>query len=99
MLRAGGIRMTATGAAAKAEARNQASWRTPAVVVTCGCCDRHALAFGPRSALGFFLTPMSAANGWGRDVFALAFALQSLLYGAGATVSPARWRIASGRGG
>jgi MFS family permease len=41
------------------------------------------IGFGPRSAFGFFLTPMSAANGWGRDVFALAFALQNLLWGIG----------------
>jgi len=33
--------------------------------------------------MGFFLTPMSQANGWGRDVFALAFALQNLLWGIG----------------
>ena len=47
-----------------------------------GGCLIAMLAFGPRSALGFFLTPMSAANGWGRDVFALAIAMQTLLYGA-----------------
>jgi MFS family permease len=76
----GRIRMTAT-AAAEAEARKPANWRTPAVVITCGCLIA-MLAFGPRSALGFFLTPMSTENGWGRDVFALAIALQSLLYGA-----------------
>ncbi len=40
------------------------------------------LGFGPRSTLGFFLTPMSSANGWGRDVFALALAIQMLLWGA-----------------
>ena len=40
------------------------------------------IGFGPRSALGFFLTPMSAANGWGREVFALSVAMQTLLYGA-----------------
>src|SRR5262249_9301581 len=32
--------------------------------------------------LGFFLTPMSNAHGWGRDVFALALAIQMLLWGA-----------------
>src|SRR5262249_39115897 len=32
--------------------------------------------------LGFFLTPMSSAHGWGRDVFALALAIQMLLWGA-----------------
>ena len=58
-----------------------ASWRTPAVILLCGCLIA-LLGFGPRSALGFFLTPMSSANGWGRDVFALALAIQMLLWGA-----------------
>ena len=40
------------------------------------------LSFGPRSTMGFFLTPQSQANGWGRDVFALALAIQMLLWGA-----------------
>ena len=62
-------------------AQSPATWRTPAVVIACGCLIA-ALAFGPRSALGFFLTPMSSANHWGRDVFALALALQNLLWGA-----------------
>jgi len=57
------------------------AWRTPAVIVVCGCLIS-LIGFGPRSALGFFLTPMSNANGWERDVFALAVALQTLLYGA-----------------
>ncbi|HKS65438.1 MAG TPA: MFS transporter [Xanthobacteraceae bacterium] len=56
------------------------TWRTPAVIILCGCLIS-LIGFGPRSAFGFFLTPMSAANGWGRDVFALAFALQNLLWG------------------
>ena len=58
------------------------SWRTPAVIVLCGCLVS-MLSFGPRATLGFFLTPQSQANGWGRDVFALAFALQNLLWGIG----------------
>jgi MFS family permease len=40
-----------------------------------------ALAFGPRSGLGFFLTPLSTANHWGRDVFAFALAVQNLVWG------------------
>jgi MFS family permease len=59
----------------------KADWRSPVVLVIGGCLVA-MLAFGPRSALGFFLTPLSTANGWGRDVFALAIATQSLLYGA-----------------
>ena len=40
------------------------------------------IGFGPRSTLGFFLTPMSHDQGWGREVFALSVAIQTLLYGA-----------------
>jgi MFS family permease len=66
--------MTSDGAA-------RMSWRTPAVVVICGCLIA-TISFGPRSALGVFLTPLSSQHGWGRDVFSLAIAIQSLLYGA-----------------
>ena len=59
-----------------------ASWRTPAVIVLCGCLIG-LLTFGPRSAAGQFLTPLSLANGWGRDVFSMAFAIQNLLWGIG----------------
>ncbi len=58
------------------------SWRTPAVVLLCGCLIG-VLGFGPRSSLGLFLTPMSSANGWGRDVFGLAMAIQMLVWGIG----------------
>ncbi len=58
-----------------------AIWRTPAVILLCGCLIS-AFSFGPRSALGFFLSPISIANGWGRDVFSLAVAIQMLLWGA-----------------
>jgi MFS family permease len=57
-------------------------WRTPIVVVICGCLIA-LISFGPRSSLGFFLTPMSQANHWGRDVFAFALAIQNLLWGIG----------------
>lgn len=58
------------------------TWRTPLVIVLCGCVIA-LLAFGPRSALGQFLTPMSLAFGWGREVFSLALAIQNLLWGLG----------------
>ena len=57
-------------------------WRTPLVILICGCLIG-LIAFGPRSTFGFFLTPMTAANGWGRDVFSLALAIEMLLWGAG----------------
>ena len=57
-------------------------WRTPTVVVVCGCLIA-MISFGPRSSLGFFLTPLSQTNHWGRDVFAFAVAIQNLLWGIG----------------
>ncbi len=65
-----------------------ASWRTPAVILAFGCVIA-VIAFGPRSTLGFFLTPISSLNGWGRDVFGFAIALQNLLWGAGQPFSGA----------
>src|SRR5215468_2181299 len=58
------------------------SWRIPIVIVLSGCLIS-VLTFGPRSSLGLFLTPLSRANGWGRDVFAFALAIQNLLWGVG----------------
>src|SRR3954447_23450487 len=57
-------------------------WRTPAFVVGCGCVIA-LLSFGPRSALGQFLTPLSVSGNWGRDVFSFAIAIQNLLWGIG----------------
>ena len=57
-------------------------WRTPAVVLVVGSIIA-MVSFGPRSALGFFLTPMSQEFHWGRDVFSMAVAIQNLLWGVG----------------
>jgi MFS family permease len=57
-------------------------WRSPLVVVTCGCLIA-MIGFGPRSSLGFFLTPLSQANHWDREVFSIALAIQNLLWGIG----------------
>jgi MFS family permease len=55
-------------------------WRTPIVIVLCGSLIA-MMSFGPRSTLGLFLSPQSQVNGWGRDVFGLALAIQNLLWG------------------
>src|SRR6185312_2332625 len=57
-------------------------WRTPAVVLVVGSIIA-MVSFGPRSALGFFLSPMSQEFHWGRDVFSMALAIQNLLWGLG----------------
>jgi MFS family permease len=59
-----------------------ASWRTPLVIMICGCAIG-LLGFGPRSSLGFFIQPMSGEFSWGRDIFGLALAIQNLLWGLG----------------
>lgn len=40
-----------------------------------------ALSLGLRHAFGLFLQPVSMANGWGREVFGFAIALQNLVWG------------------
>src|SRR5919198_1297824 len=65
-----------------APASRSSNWRTPAVIILCGCAIG-MLGFGPRSALGFFLQPISHEFAWGRDVFGLALAVQNLLWGLG----------------
>jgi MFS family permease len=57
-----------------------ASWRTPAVIIG-GACLIALLSFGPRSAMGQFLTQLSFDRGWGRDVFSFSLAIQNLLWG------------------
>jgi MFS family permease len=74
--------------AASPVVRRPFSWRTPALILACGCLIA-LVGFGARSGLGFFLTPMSSAHGWGRDVFALALAIQMLLWGAAQPVAGA----------
>jgi MFS family permease len=63
-------------------------WRTPLLIIVCGCAIA-LLSFGPRSALGFFVQPMSREFTWGRDVFSLALAVQNLLWGLGQPIAGA----------
>src|ERR1700724_611448 len=64
------------------------NWRTPLVIIVCGCVIA-LLSFGPRSSVGFFIQPMSREFSWGRDVFGLALAVQNLLWGLGQPVAGA----------
>jgi MFS family permease len=56
------------------------SWRTPAVVLACGCIIM-CISFGIRAGFGLFLQPMSLEYGWGREVFSFSIALQNLMWG------------------
>src|ERR1700709_1900511 len=64
------------------------NWRTPAVIIICGCAIA-LLSFGPRSSVGFFIQPMGRDLTLGRDVFGLALALQNLLWGLGQPIAGA----------
>lgn len=63
------------------EAARTLGWRTPLIILLCGCLIA-LIGFGPRSTLGLFLSPVTQEKGWGRDIYALALALQMLLWGA-----------------
>ncbi len=58
----------------------RAAWRTPLVVLLCGTVVL-LLSYGIRTSFGIYLQPMSADLGWGREVFALAIAVQNLMWG------------------
>jgi len=64
------------------------SWRTPAVVITAGCLIA-IVGFGTRAIFGFFLEPMTITNGWSRETFSLAMAIQNLLWGLGVPIAGA----------
>jgi predicted MFS family arabinose efflux permease len=59
---------------------SQAPSRTAVLAIACGAFIV-LLSFGIRSSFGLFLQPISLDLGWGREVFALAMAIQNLLWG------------------
>ena len=56
------------------------SWRTPTLAIFAGSIIL-LLAIGIRQTFGLFLHPMTAELGWSRETFAMALAVQSLIYG------------------
>jgi predicted MFS family arabinose efflux permease len=59
---------------------SRAGWRTSTVVLVCGGLVL-MLSMGLRHGFGLFLQPMTADLHWGRETFALAMALQNLMWG------------------
>ena len=74
--------------ASSATTSSATTWRTPLLIIICGC-GIAMLSFGPRSSFGFFVQPMGRELAWGRDVFGLALALQNLLWGLGQPIAGA----------
>ena len=65
------------------------NWRTVPLVLAAGCLIA-MVGFGIRSSFGLFLDPMSQAQGWGRETFAMGMAIQNLRWGVGLPVAGAR---------
>ena len=64
------------------------NWQTPVVVIVAGCLIA-TVGFGVRSIFGLFLAPMTVAQDWSRETFALALAIQNLMWGIGMPVAGA----------
>lgn len=56
-------------------------WETARLILVAGSLIV-AVSLGVRHSFGLFLQPVSMANGWGRETFAFAIALQNLVWGA-----------------
>lgn len=57
------------------------------MTVLISACALLVLSFGYRAGFGLFMVPMSEARGWGRDVLALALAIQNLMWGISAIIA------------
>jgi MFS family permease len=64
------------------EATRPLAVRSVPLILGAGCVIA-MLSFGPRSTMGFFLTPMTSEYGWSRETFAFAIAIQNLVWGIG----------------
>lgn len=58
----------------------KSSWRTPLAVLIFGGMIL-TLSLGTRHSFGLYLQPMTVDLGWSRQTFALALAIQNLVYG------------------
>ena len=57
-------------------------WRSTAFVVGCGCLIA-LITYGLRTSFGLFAAPIGEGRGWSPEVFALAIAIQNLVWGLG----------------
>src|SRR5215210_7985137 len=58
------------------------TWRSTAFVVGCGCLIA-LITYGLRTSFGLFAAPIYEGRGWSPEVFALAIAIQNLVWGIG----------------
>jgi MFS family permease len=58
----------------------QSTWRTPLAILICGGIIL-TLSLGTRHTFGLYLQPMTLDLSWSRETFAIAIAIQNLVYG------------------
>jgi MFS family permease len=58
----------------------KSNWRTPLAVLICGGIIL-SVSLGTRHTFGLYLQPMTLDLSWSRETFALAIAIQNLVYG------------------
>ena len=68
---------------------NVSPGRITVLAVIAAACLISLIGFGIRSSFGLYLEPMTTDNGWSREFFALALAIQNLLWGLGVPVAGA----------
>jgi len=59
---------------------SRSNWRTPLAILICGGIIL-TLSLGTRHTFGLYLQPMTLDLNWSRETFAIAIALQNLVYG------------------
>src|ERR671921_2814298 len=57
-------------------------WKSTVFIVGCGCLIA-MITYGLRTSFGLFATPIGEGRGWSPEVFALAIAIQNLVWGIG----------------
>ena len=57
-------------------------WKSTAFVVGCGCLIA-LVTYGLRTSFGLFAAPIGEGRGWSPEVFALAIAIQNIVWGMG----------------
>src|SRR6188508_1556879 len=65
----------------EARARHHGSMKSTRTVLICAALIL-MLAMGVRQTMGLLMPQMTVANGWSRDEFAFAIAIQNILWGA-----------------
>ena len=63
--------------------------RIAVMAVIAAACLISLIGFGIRSSFGLYLEPITTERGWSRETFALALAIQNLLWGMGVPVAGA----------